>query len=426
MPESAGARMGLIIGTDVTVTEGSGNKERMQPSSSRKSGWTGTNALSVIVFSASEVRRRTLASALTGTQTRILKSGPLPSPADLPALLEACDVLIVDLDQDREQALEVVKTSFGFDPAITVMVYSPTADRDLLVRCMQAGAREFLSDPLSVGLIAEAFARAANRRDELNKAKRPEGKCFVFVGAKGGSGVTTLAANFAVALTFQTLQKVALVDLDLQLGDAALNLGLTNQFSTLDALQSEDRLDSELLSKLMVRHASGLQVLPAPNDCSLFQPQPADVVRLVGLLVRDFDWVVVDGGSHNGAVAQALFAGAEKVFLVTQVSVSELRNCHRMILRHFAGAGGGKLEVVLNRFAPRGGEIDEESIAKVLLGHPRWKVPSDYQAVRRAQDAATALVAKDGSISKAIFDMARSASGTGAEVEKKKFSLFRR
>src|SRR5262249_16444977 len=153
---------------------------------------------------------------------------------------------------------------------------------------MRAGAREFLNEPLSSASVAEAMVRAAARREEVKSLKKTRGKTLVFVGAKGGSGVTTVAANFAVALANESGQNAALVDLNLRLGDAALTLGLAGEFSTLDALQNEKRLDSELVSKLFVRHSSGLKVLPAPSGLTSFQPTAAGILKLIQILRGDF------------------------------------------------------------------------------------------------------------------------------------------
>src|SRR6185312_9467719 len=142
------------------------------------------------------------------------------------------------------------------------MVYSARADSELLVRCMRAGVREFLTEPVLPSTVGEALVRASVRRDEVRRhKKKATGKLLVFVGAKGGSGATTVASNFAVALAKQSGGKVALLDLDLQLGDAALTLGVVTKFTALDALENMNRLDSDVLSVLMAKHESGLAVL---------------------------------------------------------------------------------------------------------------------------------------------------------------------
>jgi pilus assembly protein CpaE len=243
------------------------------------------------------------------------------------------------------------------------------------------------------------------------------------MGVKGGVGVTTIAANFAVALTLESESTVALVDLNLCLGDAALDLGLSSQFSTLDALQNETRMDSDLVAKLMVPHSTGLQVLAAPDAYNNSQPTEGSIVKLINILRGDFAWVVIDAGMHAGRYGNHLFEISHKVFLVTQVSVADLRNANRFITANFVGEGSERLEVVLNRYTPRVDEIREDSIAKALTVTPAWKVPNDYQAVRGAQNAAAALALKNGPVTTVLTQMARTVCGR-PEKKKGKFSLF--
>jgi pilus assembly protein CpaE len=382
--------------------------------------------LSTVILGITEDGRRTLAAALDGRQAELIRDAALPTVDELPRLLEGgCDVLIVDLNSHPEPGLDVVEAACALDPAMTVMVYGNQTDSRLLVRCMRAGAREFLSDPLSSVAMAEALVRAAARREEVKAVKKTRGKVLAFVGAKGGAGVTTIAANFAVALARESGHSVALADLNLRLGDAALTLGVTSEFSSLDALQHEKRLDSELLAKLFVRHGSGLEVLAAPNSLNTFQPTGAGVLKLVEILRNDFAWVVVDAGCAYTDYTQSLFDAAEKVYLVTQVSVADLRNSHLLVQAHFEKDDRRKLEVVLNRFAARSGEIDGESIEKALTVSPKWKIPSDFRAVREAQNSATALISKDGPVTRALTAMAREACGkTAMENRRKLFRLF--
>jgi pilus assembly protein CpaE len=128
---------------------------------------------------------------------------------------------------------------------------------------MRAGAREFLTPPFERSTMAEALVRAASRRSVVRcRARKTGGRLLVFLGAKGGAGVTTLACNFAVALAQESGQKHLLIDLDLPLGDAALNLGIVTEYSTVNALQDAGRLDGSFLNKLLTKHSSGVSCSP--------------------------------------------------------------------------------------------------------------------------------------------------------------------
>src|ERR1035438_9512416 len=90
---------------------------------------------------------------------------------------------------------------------------SARAEPGLLVSSMRAGAREFLYGSVMSPALGEALLRASARRMEMTD-RRVRGKVLMFWGAKGGSGVTTLATNFAIALRQETGGEVALLDLN--------------------------------------------------------------------------------------------------------------------------------------------------------------------------------------------------------------------
>src|SRR5208337_3421242 len=205
-------------------------------------------------------------------------------------------IVIIDLDGDPEFALKLVEC-ISADGFATVMVYSESADPELLVRCMRAGAREFLTLPLEQKVVEEALMRAASRQPVMRTAKKAVGRLFAFLGSKGGAGATTVACNFAVALAKESQEKTLLIDLDLPLGDAALNLGIAAEFSAIDALQQVERLDTKFLEQLLVKHSSGLWVLAAPGRFIQFQADSEGINRLLQVARREFENVVVDLGS---------------------------------------------------------------------------------------------------------------------------------
>jgi pilus assembly protein CpaE len=254
----------------------------------------------------------------------------------------------------------------------------------------------------------------------VRPAKKIGGKVLVFAGTKGGSGTTTIAANFAAALAEESTRNTALIDLGFPLGNAALDLGMTVQHSTANALQDINRLDTTFLSRLLSKHSSGLSVLAAPDKYGTVHPAEEAVAKLITIARQDFDYVVVDIGLGSVLNYKALFESAATVYLVTQVSIPELRNANRLITEFFA-ADTSRLEIVLNRYAPRVNGIDDENITKALTLPAKWKIPSDYTAVKRAQNTASALSQTDSPISRVIRQMARVACGLPPTPKKKGF-----
>lgn len=397
-------------------------------------------ALIVALIGPHDERRREMVRALVmceGTDIRAFSSYP-PSLDDTPRLLEDNhDVVVIELDSDPEFALDLVE-SIGQSTKTTVMVYSSNADPELLMRSMRAGAREFLMPPFEHEILVEALRRAKERRDaalavEIEAAAGHEGeseetralgKLLPFMGAKGGTGVTTLATNFAVALAQDSAQKTLLIDLDLPLGDAALSLGILPEYSTITALQSADRLDGAMLSRLTVKHSSGLWVLAAPGRFQQYEVSAEAIDKLIAVAQRSFDYVVVDMGSRIDLSNTVLFKKPDTMYLVTQTGIPELRNSNRLILQFF-GVEGPNLEVVINRYEARSLSVSEADITKALTRPAQWKIPNDYASVRRMQINATPLALADSPVSTQIRRMASAVTGEVEEpVKKRGFRLF--
>jgi pilus assembly protein CpaE len=381
----------------------------------------GAGVLSVAVISPDEQRRNAALRALGECQTGQIQefvSYP-PNLCDAPHTLNRdFDVVLVDLDSDPKYALDLVK-SICINGLATVMVYSAQADPDLLRRSMHAGAREFLTLPFTPGTMAEALVRASALRSVARPPKKSDGRLLVFLSAKGGSGVTTLVCNYAVSLAEESGQKTLLIDLNLPLGGATINLGIKAEHSIVNAFQNLNRLDSGFLSSLLEKHGSGLSVLAAPSELAATTQFPEGAVdKLLEVARQEFDYVVVDAGSRLDLQHTHLFDESATIYLVTQVGLAELRNSNRLISR-LSAAGSPKLEIVINRYDPLKLEIAEEQITEVLTKPAEWKIPNDYAAVRRMQSTATPLVQDDSEISRAIRQMTRAVCGQPATTEKK-------
>jgi pilus assembly protein CpaE len=182
-----------------------------------------SSALSIALIDPDGLRREEVAGVLTGFPgMSVRKYASFPDDlCDLPLMMEEhYDAVLIGLDSDTERAFEVVE-GLSADNSTTLMVYTAQTNLELAIRFMRAGAREFLTLPLLPAELADALDRVSSHRLETPQNRKTPKKLFVFLGAKGGSGVTTLASNFAVALAQESGDRTLLIDLGLPLGDAA-------------------------------------------------------------------------------------------------------------------------------------------------------------------------------------------------------------
>jgi pilus assembly protein CpaE len=380
----------------------------------------------IVLIAPDEGHRRSLTQALEAQHSTIAATlSVYPNYNHLLTLVELdFDAAVVELDTDSDAALDVVEAICARKPMATVMVYAERNNPDLLMASMRAGAREFLSGVIPPSVMVDALLRAAARRVE-SATKKVQGKVLTFWGAKGGSGVTTLASNFAIALKKESGASVALLDFNPQLGDVSVLLGLNPRFTITDALLNPDRLDEDFISTLVTEHSSGLSVFAAPDAYTAAVPtEESTVGKFIELASSRFSYVVIDAGLALGKSAETMFQLAGTIYLVTQADIPSLRNTQRFVtyLKNFSGP---EVELVLNRFEKGKMEFDEERLSKTVGLQPKWRVPNDYAAVRRASNTGTPLISDKSAIAGVLYQMARTVCGKLPENEKKKgFKLF--
>jgi pilus assembly protein CpaE len=384
--------------------------------------------LTVAILDSDAQRRNAAAEALAGNKS--LQITEIPSfpgkVGELAQLLpQTYNVVLFNVDCDRALAFELAE-NLSANPRSYVMAYSSKSDTKMAVHVMRAGAREFFTTPVDPAEIAAAMQRAAEHYVATTPESKSVSRLFVFLGTKGGCGVTTLAANFALALAQESEGNTLLIDFGLPLGDAAINLGIKTEYSVANALQDPDRLDAKLLSTLVVKHNTGLSVLASPSDFTDNTTPLESIDKLVSVAREAYEFVVVDVGSRIDLLNTSLFDKSAIVYLITQVGISEMLNANRMVSKFFF-TRDETLQIVLNRYKPSDLLFDEKKITEALTRPAQWKIPDDYAAARRTRETSSPMVLVDSAIARAIREMAKSAAGLLEEKNAKRgfFSFLR-
>jgi len=377
-------------------------------------------ALFLAIISPDRQRRIAASGALArcgNVHTRDIEADAATLEEVRDRLGRSFDGVLIDLDGDPRRALALVE-GLCIDSSLIVMVFSSRSDPELMLHAMRAGAREFFVAPFNHDAVARALQWVSAHRRPDPTQKRANGRLHIFFGSKGGVGVTTLATNFAVALATQSRQSTLLIDLNLLLGDAALNLGIRANHSVANALQIASQLDANLLNSFLVRHPSGLSVLAAPAELPNFVPSGAEIGKLLAVARHQFDNIVIDAGKKIDLRQMHLFIASATAYLVTQVGIPELRNANRLIAQ-FSADNSPRLEIVINRYQSRFLGLTDEHLAKALTRPVQWKIPNDFKAVSAMQSNGKPLVQLDSPIAAVLRKMADAACAPPIPTESK-------
>jgi len=175
----------------------------------------------------------------------------------------------------------------------------------------------------------------------------PGGRSLLVFGAKGGVGKTTLAVNLAVTLARKYGKRVVLIDGDLWFGDVAVLMNLSSARSISDL---PDDLDSEMLTKALVRHGSGVLVLLPPPEAGMVEKIPEDrLAKVVEQAKSIVDYVVVDTHTSFGEANLQLLEEADTIVLVSTPELSAVRNASRVLTVAHALGLDHKIRLVINR-----------------------------------------------------------------------------
>jgi pilus assembly protein CpaE len=327
------------------------------------------------------------------------------------------DLIVVDIREDTSSAMATIERLRAGNPAAGVFAVAVTADPDLILQSMRAGANEFFIWPPADEAFQGAIRRTAARREAVQGAK-PAATTLVFFGVKGGAGTKTVAVNCGVELARLSKRSTVVVDLKPGLGEVALFLGVRSRYSLLDAIDNLHRLDREFLRELMIKHKSGLEILAGSDHFD--RPGAADggaIEELFRLLTKQYEYLVIDAGSQINSCAVAALYAADRLFLVANPDVPSVRNAQRVLERiRELGGSGDRVRLLLNR-AAEPFPIPPKQIEQAL-GHPVYHMfPSDYKTVSTALNSGVPLALTGDSEIAAQFDQfTRRILDPGAEV----------
>lgn len=290
------------------------------------------------------------------------------------------DILVIQVTQDTDfrDLLDFAQNQ----PELDCVLVGTQPDAETLLELMRSGVREVLPGEPTGPALSQAVERLARKRGgQSHPARRAKVLCFM--SCKGGSGATFLATNLAVALSRHGERKVALLDFNLQFGDALLFISSERARSHVaEVAANSERLDADLLRASMLEVSPGLHVLASPEDPALSEDITAEHIRaIVQTAQTAFDYVVIDLGRTLNAVNLQVLDMADKVYAVLQLTLPFIRDGKRLRdVFNSLDYPPGKVSWIVNRFE-RGGQLTLSDVKHSLHAEDIITVPNHYSVV---------------------------------------------
>jgi len=306
-----------------------------------------------------------------------------------------------------------------------VILLASNGSPELLEEALEHDVADVLLLPQLTDNVVFAIRKAGHVGKRLTGPQQRHGRLVTVFSPKGGTGKTVTATNLGVSLAKHWGKRALLLDLDLQFGDAAIMLGIEPDKTIYDLVTAPGELDSEKLAGYTTRHASGLDVLPAP-----LRPEDAELVteaklaRLLEVARESYDVIVVDTSPFFHGPMLATLDRTDELLLICGLDVPTLKNV-RLSLQtlELLSFPPDRIKLVLNRANSKVGMKPKE-VEAALEREIAFEVPSDRSvplAVNRGNPAVLSDAKAD--FSRALRGMAKGLVAAQAAAKQKKSFL---
>lgn len=308
-----------------------------------------------------------------------------------PSVLTGAAAAVIQVTEGDEKSVARFKKLAGGPVPLIAAAYDPSL---ALVRSLvRMGAHDVVPLPLDPEELETALDPI--RRMAAAQGPRPKAgyqKVVAIIKSEGGVGATALLGQLATRFAEREAaqgRETCLIDLDVQFGDAALQLGLAPVLTFSDLLEAGKRLDGDMLRSVAAQHGSGLRIIAAPREIMPLELMSSDqMVSILDLATAEFGTVFVDLPANWTNWSLSLLARADLVLMVTELRVSSLHRARRQLdLLSNQELTNLDVRVVINR-AQKGffKNVSAADAERVLKRPVSYSIANDHETMSQAID----------------------------------------
>jgi pilus assembly protein CpaE len=376
----------------------------------------------ILVISTNPLITDSIAIAFKEEQDFTLLDNSLLHEGVIPVIQKTLpEIILLDYQYQVDKVYELVDGIASQFPSSAVIVILPESEIQNSNSLILAGARAFLSAPFTQRNLLSTLRRVRELLSRLQVSAQPSadfgsfaqsGNTFVVFSPKGGTGVSTLATNLAIAIRQQLKQQeILLVDGKHMFGHVALMLNLRTANSMIDLVSHAGTLDVNLIRQVVVPHVSGIHVLPCPNVISEAQGiRPDDLYKVVIALKKVYPNIIIDAGNFLNENAVTYMDSADRILMVLTPNLASIRDGRQFLdLTRTLSYPPEKILLLLNQLGHRT-DVKMDEIEKVLRVKVFGKIPVDENVLISSLNEGIPIVQSKPNhpVSKAIKKIAKS------------------
>ncbi len=294
----------------------------------------------------------------------------------------ADSIVIMDISSETDNDIREITEKIKLCTP-KLVITSSDYSTNTIIKALRAGAKEFLPKPV----LREDLVRVLSALAALEFGEEiSQSKIITVYSNKGGIGKTTIAVNLACELARVTKAKVALIDLNLQLGDVSTFLNLNPPFDVNYVIRNMLDKDEEVLIKAFEKYKdTSMYVLSDPSYIEQSESMtPREISELFKVLKKVFTYIVVDMSANIDANSLKILDSSDWIIFTTIVNIPAIRNAQRCLnLFRSRKYPSGRVKIIINRYMDND-DIRVEDIENTLGEKIYWKIPNNYFTIMEA------------------------------------------
>jgi pilus assembly protein CpaE len=258
-------------------------------------------------------------------------------------------------------------------------------------KAMQAGASNTLrfshdkDEVRDIIIHAEKYMNHRKQLEEITEIDPSllDQKVISICSTKGGAGRTSLTVNLALALAGEG-QRVAVLDGDVQFGDAAMYLDLRPRKTIYEWIKEGENRTELDIDSFMAKHDSGVSVMPSPSRPEFFEMVTAEDIQLViQEMKKIYQIILIDNSASISEVQLQCLNDSDEILLLTDGTLPCVRNTRLYADTLRSMELGEQIKMIHNRSKKKGG-MDPKKIEELTGLHIYASLPDQQQLVERS------------------------------------------
>ena len=312
------------------------------------------------------------------------------------AVAEAPDLIILDVmmpDMDGYEVCRRLRANTQTQDTPIIMFTAKTLVDDK-VAGFEAGADDYLTKPTHPAELASRVKAILSRSAAKRQGGQEQGLVVAVLGAKGGVGTTTIAANVASVLAHKEPTVVA--DLRPGQGSLGLSLGFPRAAGMATLLtRPASEITARAVTGEIVSHSSGLRLLLSsarPKE-TLITIRPDTVMAIIRQLRAAARIVILDIGAGFTPINQHILREIDHLVLVVDSQRVTL-NMAKALLHELknSGLGQGRISITLVNHTHSSLQITWQEAEQILEQEMTGIISPAPELAFQADEAGTPMV----------------------------------